>query len=93
VQVKAPPPIYELKIALLEIELPIWRRIQVPATILLCCLDDALQAVFGWADSHLHNFEKDGRYWGIPEYDDLIDESNVQLAKLFYAKSSTPSRM
>ena len=69
------PPIYQLKITLAEIRPPIWRRIQVPGTILLCCLHDALQAVFGWTDSHLHNFEKDGKYWGVPEYDDLIDES------------------
>jgi hypothetical protein len=79
---KAPPPIYQLKITLIDIEPPIWRRIQVPATILICCLHDALQAVFGWTESHLHSFEKDGKYWGVPEYDDLIDESKVQLAKL-----------
>jgi Plasmid pRiA4b ORF-3-like protein len=76
------PPVYQLKITLIDIEPPIWRRIQVPATILLCCLHDALQAVFGWTDSHLHNFEKDGKYWGVPEYDDLIDESKITLAKL-----------
>src|ERR1019366_2328863 len=84
-----PPPIYELKITLIDIEPLIWRRIQVPATILLCCFHDALQAVFGWTDSHLHNFEKDGKYWGVPEYDDLIDESNVQLAKLLNAEGES----
>jgi hypothetical protein len=86
---KAPPSIYQLKIALAEIRPPIWRRIQVPGTILLCCLHDALQAVFGWTDSHLHNFEKDGKYWGVPEYDDLIDESNVRLAQLLKAKGDS----
>src|ERR1039458_7453842 len=86
---KATPPIYRLKIMLIGIEPPIWRRIQVPATMLLCCLHDALQAVFGWTDSHLHNFEKDGKYWGVPEYEDLIDESNVQLAKLLNAEGES----
>ena len=86
---KAPPPVYQLKIRLIDIEPPIWRRIQVPATILLCCLHDALQAVFGWADSHLHNFEKDGKYWGIPEYEDLIDESKITLAKLLKAEGES----
>jgi hypothetical protein len=86
---KAPPPIYQLKITLAEIPPPIWRRIQVPGTILLCCLHDALQAVFGWTDSHLHNFEKDGKYWGVPEYDDLIDESNVRLAQVLKAKGDS----
>jgi hypothetical protein len=79
---KAPSPIYQLKITLTGIKPPIWRRIQVPATILLCCLHDALQAVFGWTDSHLHSFEKDGKHWGVPEYDDLMNESKVKLAKL-----------
>jgi Plasmid pRiA4b ORF-3-like protein len=86
---KAPPPVYQLKITLAEIRPPIWRRIQVPATILLCCLHDALQAVFGWTDSHLHNFEKDGKYWGVPEYDDLIDESKVRLAQVLKAKGDS----
>ena len=86
---KAPPPIYQLKITVIDIEPPIWRRIQVPATILLCCLHDALQAAFGWTDSHLHSFEKDGKYWGVPEYDDLIDESKVQLAKLLKVESES----
>ena len=79
---KAPSPVYQLKITLTGIKPPIWRRIQVPATILLCCLHDALQPVLGWTDSHLHSFEKDGKYWGVPEYDDLNDESTVRLAKL-----------
>jgi hypothetical protein len=86
---KTLPPIYQLKITLIDIEPPIWRRIQVPATILLCCLHDALQAVFGWTDSHLHRFEKDGKHWGVPEYDDLIDESKVQLAKLLRAEGES----
>src|SRR6266481_414424 len=67
------------------LNLPSGGAIQVPNTMLLCCLHDALQAVFGWTDSHLHNFEKDGKYWGVPEYEDLIDESKVTLAKLLRA--------
>jgi Plasmid pRiA4b ORF-3-like protein len=54
-----------------------------------CLLHDTLQAVFGWTDSHLHSFEKDGKYWGVPEYDDLIDESKVQLAKLLMAEGES----
>ncbi|MGD1092333.1 MAG: plasmid pRiA4b ORF-3 family protein [Bryobacteraceae bacterium] len=61
---KAPPSIYRLKITLAGIEPPIWRRIQVPSSIELCCLHSALQTVMGWTDSHLHQFEKDGKYWG-----------------------------
>src|ERR1700689_606971 len=35
---KASPPIYQLKITITDIEPPIWRVIQVPSTVLLCCL-------------------------------------------------------
>ena len=91
---KAPPPIYQLKITLLEIEPPIWRRIEVTSSILLCCLHDALQAVMGWTDSHLHQFEKDGKYWGVPEWDEfnelnLIDESKTQLAKVLKSEGDS----
>ena len=70
---KAPPPVYQLKITLIDIDPPIWRRIQVPSSIKLCCLHSALQVVMGWADSHLHQFEKDGKNWGVPEYDEFDD--------------------
>jgi hypothetical protein len=76
---KAPPSLYHLKISLVGIEPPIWRRIQVPNTILLCCLHDALQAVLGWTDSHLHQFERDGKYWGFPEYDEFEDPTQWSI--------------
>jgi len=84
---KAPPSIYQLKITLIGIEPPIWRYIQVPATIRQCCLNDAFQGAMGWTDSRLHQFEKDGKNWGVPEYDefdelDIIDESKTRLAKI-----------
>jgi hypothetical protein len=72
---KAPPSIFQLKITLLGIEPPIWRRIHVSSTIRLCCLHNVLQAVMGWTDSHLHQFEKDGKSWGMSQYfeDDDIE--------------------
>src|SRR5690242_3037543 len=92
---KANPAIYELKITLLGIDPPIWRRIQVPSTMLLCCLHDALQAVMGWTDSHLHQFEKDGKYWGDPknrEFEDDIeinDEGQAPLGKVLSAEGDS----
>ena len=82
---KPKPSVYQLKITLLDIEPAIWRRIQVPSTIPLCCLHDAFQAALGWTDSHLHQFEKDGKYWGVPDdgfEDDIevIDESRVPVS-------------
>jgi len=47
---------YLLKIELLEIEPPIWRRFMVPGSITLDRLHDVIQIVMGWQDSHLHEF-------------------------------------
>ena len=48
----------------------------------------------GWTDSHLHQFEKDGMNWGVPEWDefgefDLIDESKTTLAKVLIAEGAS----
>ena len=73
----------------------IWRRLQVARTIPMCCLHDAIQAVMGWTDSHLHQFEKDGKFWGAPEHyehqDDIevIDESRVPLGKVLKAEGDS----
>jgi hypothetical protein len=80
-----PSCVYQLRIALQEIRPPIWRLVQVPDNLRLCCLHDVLQAVIGWTNSHLHRFEKDGRCWGVPEQDedddfDIIDESRTQIS-------------
>lgn len=88
---KKPPPLYRLKITLLEIKPPIWRRIQAPASIKLCCLHTAIQVAMGWTDSHLHQWEKDGKNWGVPEWDefgdlDLIDESRTRLADVLQSE-------
>lgn len=55
--------------------------------MLLCCLHDAFQAVMGWTDSHLHQFEKDEQMWGVPEYDefgdlDLMNESKLPVSRV-----------
>ncbi len=91
---KASPPIYRLKITLIGIDPPIWRVLQVPNSIKLCCLHSALQVVMGWTDSHLHQFQKDGENWGVPEWDefdelDLIDESRTQLAKVLKSEGDS----
>jgi pRiA4b ORF-3-like protein len=79
--------VYELRITLQEILPPIWRLIQVPSTLRLCCLHDALQAAIGWTNSHLHRFEKDGKQWGAPEHFedddiDILDESRTRISDI-----------
>jgi hypothetical protein len=48
----------------------------------------------GWTDSHLHQFEKEGKSWGVPEWDefdefDLIDESKTQLGTVLKSEGDT----
>jgi Plasmid pRiA4b ORF-3-like protein len=89
---RTPSTAYQLKITLVGISPPIWRRILVPSTIRLSSLNDAIQAVFGWTDTHLHHFEFDGGYWGVPadeDFEGLQDESKVPLRKLLIAEGWT----
>ena len=79
------PRVYQLKITLKGIRPPIWRRLQVPGATTLAALHQVLQAVFGWTDSHLHQFIVDETYYGEPEhyedYDDIetVDEKKAIL--------------
>jgi hypothetical protein len=91
---KRAPTVYELRITLMDIDPPIWRRIQVANSIKLCCLHTAFQIAMGWTDSHLHQFEKEGKSWGVPEWDefdefDLIDESKTQLGNVLRSEGES----
>lgn len=91
---QAPPPIYRLKITLMEIKPPIWRVIEVPSSIKLCCLHSAFQVIMGWTDSHLHQFERGGKNWGVPEWDEfgesnLIDESKTPLGHVLKSEGDS----
>lgn len=48
--------VYQLKVTLLGLEPPVWRRIQIPANTDLGTLHYILQAVMGWTNSHLHQY-------------------------------------
>ena len=91
---KASPLTYQLKITLMEIRPPIWRALQVPSSIKMCCLHSALQVVMGWKDSHLHEFEKDGKRWGIVQlYEDgdldVTDDGDVTLADVLKSEGDS----
>jgi hypothetical protein len=91
---KTPSCIYELRITLEEIRPPIWRLVQVPGTLGLCCLHDVFQAVMGWTDSHLHQFEKDGKSWGVPEHYedgeiDILDECRTKISDVLKAEGDS----
>ena len=82
------PSIIQLKVTLLEIEPPIWRRLLVPQSTTLGDLHHILQAAFGWLDYHLHEFQIGGLRFGDPDVDDngfdedprVMPETEVRLA-------------
>lgn len=91
---KAPPLVYRLRIRLIGIDPPIWRMLQVPSSIKLCCLHSAFQVVMGWKDNHLHEFEKDGERWGIvqlyeDEERDVANDSDVTLADVLKSEGDS----
>jgi hypothetical protein len=86
--------VYRLKVTLIGIAPPIWRAIQVPGSIKLCCLHSALQVVMGWKDNHLHEFEKDGKRWGIVQlYEDeeldVTEDADVTLAEVLMSEGDS----
>jgi hypothetical protein len=67
---RSPDEVYQLKVTLLGIEPPIWRRILVSADSTLGQLHDVLQIVMGWTNSHLHEFRVgDDLVFGLPDPD------------------------
>ncbi|HZZ26921.1 MAG TPA: plasmid pRiA4b ORF-3 family protein [Pirellulales bacterium] len=89
---KKPSPVYQFKITLLDIEPPIWRRIQVPDGT-LDELHEHIQTAMGWTNSHLHQFEIGGRRHGDPELlddgsgdNDFLDSTNTRLGDLLAKK-------
>ncbi len=76
---------YQIKITLMGIEPPVWRRIQVPADITLEALHDIAQIAMGWEDAHLHLFIVNGEEYGAtdPEFGTTIhDEREALLGQL-----------
>ena len=87
-----PSLVYQFKITLLDIEPPIWRRIQVPDGT-LDELHSHIQTAMGWTNSHLHQFEIRGRRYGDPELleddwgeNDFVDSSKIRLSRLLEKK-------
>ena len=73
--------IYEVRITLKGIQPPIWRRVQVPGILSLGGLHEVIQTVFGWTDTHLHQFHIAGESYGAPDdfNETVADEATVTL--------------
>ena len=80
----APRHVYQLHVALLDLEPTIWRTILVPETLTLARLDRVVQAAMGWTNSHLHQWRIQEQRYGIPDPDwdtpeELLDERKYTL--------------
>ena len=85
--------IFRVCVSLLEIEPPIWRRIELSSRTTLKQFHRILQIAMGWSDCHLHEFGLNGQRYGIPdlEFDepgDVIAEGRVRLEGVLPAPSA-----
>jgi hypothetical protein len=87
--------ILRIKVSLVGIRPPIWRRLEVPASISLERLHGVLQVAFDWSDDRAHRFERPvptrvRRL--LPDADpaaiDVQDERRIRLVQLLPAVGS-----
>jgi hypothetical protein len=74
--------VHQLKVTLLEIHPPIWRRLQVSSSINLRRLHDVIQEAMGWTHSHLYRFELNGVEFGEPDPDFGMPISSAKATQL-----------
>ena len=79
--------VYQLRISLDEADPSIWRRLWVPGTLTLAKLDLVIQTAMGWTNSHLHEFNIDGRRYGMvddewPSDEPVLEDKRHKLDKV-----------
>jgi hypothetical protein len=62
-QPRRDPATLVLRIDLAGAKPPVWRRVEVPSTLMLDQVHDLLQLLFGWYDGHLHRFALGSSVW------------------------------
>jgi hypothetical protein len=82
--------IFRVCVSVLEIEPPIWRRIELSCRTTLKQFHRILQIAMGWSDYHLHEFVVNGQRYGIPDPDydepgEVIAEGRVRLEEVLPA--------
>ncbi|GGJ78192.1 hypothetical protein GCM10010123_05300 [Pilimelia anulata] len=71
-----PRRILQLKVSLTDTTPLVWRRVLVPGGYTLDRVHRVLQYAMGWQDCHLHSFEADGRQYGPPDPDELLQQAD-----------------
>ncbi len=74
---------YQIQIALRGSKPKIWRRILVPADLLLSDFHKIIQTTMGWTNSHLHQFIKDQTFYTrrMADDDSWGEMDNVDYSK------------
>jgi hypothetical protein len=77
--------VYQLKVALLNVKPPIWRRLLITRDTNLARLHEIIQIAMGWMDTHLHQFVAGRAHYAPPnpDYDDgSTPEAGVAIRSL-----------
>ena len=72
----------ELRLTLVDIKPPIWRRVRVSSQISLRRLHEIIQVVAGWEDCHQHEFVIAERRYGESDPTAVIPVHNEALVRL-----------
>lgn len=75
---------FQLKVTLLDIKPPVWRRLLVETTTPLHRVHECIQAAFGWWNYHLYEFKSGGKTYGDPDpdWDDGPPVKHARKARL-----------
>ena len=82
--------IIRLRIALREVEPPIWRVLEVPSRITLIHLADAFLVTMGWLGYHLYEYRIQGQAYGDPD-PDFVYERDIKDLRRIRLDSVVPS--
>ena len=77
-----PASVHQLKVTLLHLSPPVWRRVAVPSDMPLGALHYVLQLAMGWTDSHKHDFRVGKTSYGDPEMLQELGDANERGAAL-----------
>ncbi|MEA3514413.1 MAG: plasmid pRiA4b ORF-3 family protein [Nanoarchaeota archaeon] len=82
--------ILQLKISLMGMRLPVWRRVLVKDSISFHDLHNIIQKVMGWTNTHLFEFDMGDLSIGTPQEDfgdEVQDAKKIKINKIFFEKA------
>ena len=75
--------IYQIQVSLRGSKPKIWRRILIESNTKLPVLHQIIQIIAGWRNQHMHQFIKNGKYYGNgTSSDDIIDYKDTTVKDL-----------